>query len=78
MIEIKKNTLTAWVTTWDCDVIVGKMKTCKISLTAKDMESYGAGYTKEEFMQHVTRWGYRLSRTLEVPSWDRGLRIPSY
>lgn len=32
-----------------------KMGTCKMYLTEKDMETYGGGYTKEKFMQHVPR-----------------------
>ena len=79
MIEIKKkNTLSAWVTKWNRDVLVAKMITCKIYLAVKDMESYGAGNTKEKYMKHIPKWGYRLPKSLKYPSQDRGLRVPSY
>lgn len=60
------------MTKWNHDVLVGKVITCKIYLAVKDMESYGAGYTKEEYMKHIPKWGCRLSKSLKFPSRDRG------
>lgn len=44
----------------DNNMFVRKIITCKIYLAVKDMESYGAGYTKEKYMKHIPKWGYRL------------------
>lgn len=37
-------TLTAWVETWDCEMIGRNMQACKIYLIVKDPEIFGAGY----------------------------------
>lgn len=37
-------TLTAWVETWDCEMIGRSMQDCKIYLIVKDPEIFGAGY----------------------------------
>lgn len=74
----KKKTLSAWVTKCNRDMLVRKIITCKIYLAVKNMESYGAGYTKEKYMKHIPKWGYRLSKSLKFPPQGRGLRVPSY
>lgn len=56
-------------------MLVRKIITCKIYLAVKDMESYGAGYTKEKYVKHIPKWGYRLSKSLTFPPQDRGLRV---